>query len=222
MVLEDTTTIIPALNEESSIGHVLKETLKVCPNVIVVDDGSTDRTAEIVRSEYPSVMLLQHDDRRGKGAAVRYALERTQTPYVALQDADCEYPPGNLALLADAGQCDMVVGQRTMVVTDFYRQVSMGSFTANKIFAHLAGVPDVFSGQRILNTEFMRSLDLRANGFEIETEMTFKAIRRRASVVFVPVGYHPRTKAEGKKICFKDFIKISAMYCKLSLQGAPA
>lgn len=222
MSLENTTAIIPALNEESSIGRVLEETLKVCPNVIVVDDGSTDRTAEIVRGGYREVTLLRHDERRGKGAAVRYALEKTKTPYVALQDADCEYPPNNLALLAEAGMCDMVVGQRTMVVTDFYRQVSLGSFTANKIFAHLAGVPDVFSGQRILRTDFMRSLDLRSNGFEIETEMTFKAIKRKASILFVPVGYHPRTKAEGKKICFRDFLKISAMYCKLSLQGVPA
>ncbi len=114
MGLENTTTIIPALNEELSIGKVVEETLKVCPNIIVVDDGSTDKTAEIIRSAYPSVLLLQHTERRGKGAAVRHALEHTKTPFVAMQDADCEYPPCNLALLAEADMCDMVVGQRTI------------------------------------------------------------------------------------------------------------
>lgn len=113
----------------------------------------------------------------------------------------------------------MVIGQRTMVITDFYRSVPLSSFAANKIFAHVSGVPDVFSGQRVLNTKFMRSLNLQSNGFEIETEMTFKALKRKAPIRFIPVEYYPRTKQQGKKIHFLDFVKISTMYLRLQLAG---
>lgn len=217
------TVIIPALNEENTIGDVLDETLKVSDDIIVVNDGSTDRTAEIVgsyRDRTNKVRMLTHPHRLGKGVALRHALDHVRTPLVALQDADLEYPPENLALLAESADYKMVIGQRTMVMTDFYRSVSLSSFLANKMFAHLAGVPDVFSGQRVLQTEFMRSLDLKSDGFEIETELTLKALKRKASILFVPVGYHPRTKEQGKKINFIDFLKISTMYVKLQVNPA--
>lgn len=218
---QEMTVVIPALNEENTIASVLDETLKVTEKIIVVNDGSTDRTASIVgayREQHQGIRLLSHATRQGKGVALRHALDYVDTPLVGLQDADLEYPPTNLTLLtAESGENKMVIGQRTMVMTDFYRSVSLGSFMANKMFAHLAGVPDVFSGQRVLHTEFMQSLDLKSNGFEIETELTLKALRRKAPILFVPVGYHPRTKEQGKKINFMDFLKISAMYAKLQV-----
>lgn len=222
MDTNNVTVVIPALNEENSIARVLHKTLNVIGKVIVVDDGSTDRTAEIVKQDFPSVLLIKHPSRRGKGAALRTALDHAETPFVALQDADDEYPPENLVILASQEGYDMVVGQRTMVVTDFYREVGVSSFVANKIFAHLAGVPDVFSGQRVLRTDFMRSLNLCSNGFEVETEMTFKSLRRGAKIQYVPVGYYPRTKEMGKKIGMSDFLKISGMYLRLSINGAKA
>ena len=66
----------------------------------------------------------------------------------------------------------------------------------------------------------MRSLNLRSDGFEIETELTLKALRRQVPILFVPVGYHPRTKEQGKKINFMDFLKISAMYVRLQVSPA--
>jgi glycosyltransferase involved in cell wall biosynthesis len=219
----DMTVVIPALNEENTIASVLDATLKVTDEIIVVDDGSSDRTSLIVgeyRDRHRGVRLLRHHTRKGKGCALRNALEHVRTDLVGLQDADLEYPPENLVLLTEQGDYKMIIGQRTMVMTDLYRQVSLTSFAANKMFAHLAGVPDVFSGQRVLQTDFMRSLNLRSDGFEIETELTLKALRRQAPILFVPVGYHPRTKEQGKKINFMDFLKISAMYVRLQVSPA--
>lgn len=215
---QDVTVIIPALNEANTIAEVLDETLKVTDQIIIVNDGSTDATADIVtdyRDRHAGITLLHHASRQGKGTAVRHALGYVKTPLVALQDADLEYPPENIALLMKGPEYDMVIGQRTMVMTDFYRNVSLGSFVANKIFAHLTGAPDVFSGQRVLRTEFMKSLNLVSAGFEVETELTLKAIKRNAPVLFVPVGYSPRSTEQGKKINFLDFLKISAMYAKI-------
>ena len=221
--MKDMTVVIPAMNEESTIASVLDETLKVTDDIIVVDDGSTDRTSFIVESyaaRHDGIRLLRHATRKGKGFAIRNALNSVRTNLVGLQDADLEYPPENLRLLKREDNYKMVIGQRTMVMTDFYRSVSLSSFVANKMFAHLTGVPDVFSGQRVLDTEFMRSLNLKSDGFEIETELTLKAIKSNASILFVPVGYHPRTKEEGKKINFMDFIKISLMFVKVQVRPA--
>ncbi len=220
-MIQDLTVIIPALNEESTIAEVLAQTLPVTRNIIVVDDGSTDDTARIAAA-YTSkgVRLLSKPEREGKGAAIRSALSLVDTPMVALQDADLEYPPENLVSLAQDTEHMMVIGQRTMLVTDFYRTVPLSSFAANKIFAHVSGVPDVFSGQRVLNTRFMRSLNLQSRGFEIETEMTLKALKRKAPIKFIPVDYYPRTKEQGKKINFTDFLKISTMYLRLQFSAA--
>jgi glycosyltransferase involved in cell wall biosynthesis len=185
----------------------------------VVDDGSSDRTSLIIKSDFPSVQLLQHKVRKGKGAALRTALSSIDTPYIALQDADEEYPPENLVLLALQDGFDMVVGQRKMIMTDFYRQVEVPSFVANKIFAHIANVPDAFSGQRILRTDFMKSLDLQSNGFEVEMEMTIKSLYRGAKIKYVPIDYYPRTKEMGKKINILDFLKIVGMYLRLRMKN---
>lgn len=219
-MIQDLTVIIPALNEESTIAEVLSQTLTVTRNIIVVDDGSTDDTARIAAA-YTSkgVRLLSKPEREGKGAAILSALSLVDTPLVALQDADLEYPPTNLVPLATDTEHLMVIGQRTMVITDFYRTVPLSSFAANKIFAYISGVPDVFSGQRVLHTKFMRSLNLQSNGFEIETEMTFKALKRKVPIKFIPVDYYPRTKEQGKKINFRDFMKISTMYLRLQFSA---
>lgn len=222
--MKDMTVVIPALNEENTIAGVLDDTLKVTDHIIVVNDGSNDRTEQIVaeyHERHRNVRLLTHATRQGKGVALRHALDYVRTPLVGLQDADNEYPPENLAVLAEQDEeYKMIIGQRTMITTDLYRSVSIGSFMANKMFAHLAGVPDVFSGQRVLDADFMKSLNLRSDGFEIETEMTFKALKRNAPIMFVPVAYHPRTREQGKKINFFDFLKISSMYVRLQVGAA--
>lgn len=214
------TVIIPALNESATILGVVEKCLQVTDHVIVVDDGSNDNTGALVAKEYPHVRVMFHDRSKGKGSALLTALPHVNTPLVALQDADCEYDPLAILTLMAATPSDMVVGQRTMLMTDFYREVGICSFVANSVIARIIGSPDVFSGQRVLRTEFMRGMGLRSKGFEIETEMTIRAIDAKADIRYIPVSYSPRTKEMGKKIGSLDFLKILVMYARLKIAGA--
>ena len=217
---EQLTIVIPALNEENTIAAVIEDAVHYAKKIIVVDNASTDKTAEIARS-YNHVELLSLPI-KGKGRAMIHGLLSVATPYVAFQDADREYPLENMVkLYSPNDEYDMVVGVRGGEgMTSIYQEVSLGSFVANKIMVSLTGVPDVFSGQRILRTDFMRSLKLSSTGFEIETEITAKSLCRKANIKYVRVAYHPRNHAEGKKIRGLDFFRILFMYSRVNLNHA--
>lgn len=213
--------VVPVYNEEHSIGRVLTTVLDLpfVDRVIVVNDGSTDRTGAILSpfERNRKVKLIHFPVNRGKGAAIRAALDFVKTEYVAFQDADLEYPPENLRKLYAAARfsdADMVVGVRTMS-WDEITGISLGSFIANKLIVKLTGCPDVFSGQRIVKMEFLRKVGLESSGFEIETELTMKAILLGYDVAWERVSYFPRSRSEGKKIGFLDFLKIMRTYYKL-------
>ena len=213
--------VVPVYNEEHSIGRVLTTVLDLpfVDRVIVVNDGSTDRTGVILSSfeRNRKVKLIHFPVNRGKGAAIKAALDFVKTEYVAFQDGDQEYPPENLRKLYAAARfsdADMVVGVRTMS-WDEITGISLGSFIANKLIVKLTGCPDVFSGQRVVKMEFLRKVGLESSGFEIETELTMKAILLGYDVVWERVSYFPRSRSEGKKIGFLDFLKIMRTYYKL-------
>jgi len=203
------TVIIPAFNEEAYIGETLRQVSSLNCSIIVVNDGSTDRTGSIAR-ECEGAYVLDLPENRGKGHAVKMALELVKTPYVALQDADLEYSPLSLRYLMERCDCDMVIGTREISVGS----MSVTSFVANKIFQTLLRSPDPFSGQRVMRTDFLRSMGLSANRFEIETEITIKARRAGAAIKYFSIPYTPRTKCLGKKIGFVDFLDISNLYIR--------
>lgn len=212
------TVIIPVLNEATTVVAIISavRAADFPKRMIIVDDGSTDGTVEAIESVAgEDLQLLKNGRNYGKGYAVRRALEFVDTEYVALQDADLEYPPCGIKTLLDAcrGQ-DMVVGLRTMVQSGIYTDIPLTSFVANKLFCWLMNVPDPFSGQRLLKTSWVKAQGLRANGFELETELTVKALRGNANISFVPVGYLPRSREEGKKIGFSDFLRILWVYSR--------
>jgi len=213
------TILIAAYNEEKFVGKTLEEVLSLPfrKQVVVVDDGSKDGTYSILRSFGEDIVLLRNLENRGKGYSLRKALRYAVGKDVVFQDADGEYPPANIERLIDKREkagADMVVGMRTMDVVALYRDVSLTSFVANKIFVKLMGIPDVFSGQRLLKTELLKRMSLESEGFEIEAEISLKALKLNASIEFVPVSYYPRKREEGKKIGFYDFLKISGYYLK--------
>jgi len=215
------TVVVPVYNEEKSIGSVLSAVIDLpfVEKVIVVNDGSTDRTGVILApfENLRKVEVIHFPVNRGKGAAIKEALKRVDTEYVAFQDADLEYPPENLRRLYSAARllgADMVIGVRTMS-WDEITGISLGSFIANKLIVRLTGCPDVFSGQRIVKMEFLRKVGLESSGFEIETELTMKAILLGYDVAWERVSYFPRSRSEGKKIGFLDFLKIMRTYYKL-------
>jgi len=224
LTLEDNkpeiSALVAAYNEERTIGCVMQQLLDIglFAEIIVVNDGSTDATGIIADryAKYECVRIIHMPGNRGKGACIARGIEAVSTDYVAFQDADTEYSVINMHRLSH--ECcdgtDMVVGVRAMHPVEIFR-MSWGSFIANKIYKGLTNIPDVFSGQRIVRTAWARSINLKSKGFEIETELTVKALKTGARLKFVPVMYSPRKV--GKKIGARDFIKISRAYISLKL-----
>ena len=221
--------IVPVYNEEATVGLVLSKLtrLEFIREVIVVDDGSTDRTYEVISEmEGGKIVSVRIDRNRGKAEAVKRGLSlvSSEAEVIAIQDADLEYPPENLLRLYDAylvTDADMVVGVRTMT-WDEITGISLGSFVANKLIAYLMGCPDVFSGQRLIKKSFIEEVGLSSKGFEIETELTMRAILGGYRVVWERVDYKPRSRAEGKKIGALDFLRIMRTYWSSKLSKGKA
>jgi len=209
--LKNTTIIIPVYNEVNTIVEIITRCLAVAENIIIVDDCSNDGTKELVQKKFPHVTLLSYDRHKGKGYALRFALKECNTDWVAFQDADLEYSPEALVSLQNIA-IEVAVGVRSLNLSDIYRKITIGSFLANKMFAYLLDTPDPFSAQRIIKTSIIKGLNLKSNGFQIETELTIKL--KKFNTVYGTVPYKPRTKDEGKKIGFKDFIKIIIIYIR--------
>lgn len=209
--------LIPVYNEESTIGDVIDrvtavELVGVEKEIIVVDDGSTDRTAEIVRGRAAQIRHI-HEGRAnfGKGAAVRIGLTYAQGDIILVQDADLELDPSEYAALIgpiERGETNVVYGSR------FRRRnaIPLRTRFANGLLVWLTNVlygsrlTDMETAYKVFRAGTVRRLRLSALRFEIEPEITSKLLRLGERIVEVPVRYRPRTKDEGKKIGWRDGI----------------
>lgn len=217
--------IIPVFNEEHTISRILQEAtqqnlreLDWEKEIIVVDDGSRDKTGEKIASwihETPEhergVRMVRHGDNRGKGAAIRSGLGYATGDAVLIQDADLEYNPADIPRLLGAfGEgVDAVFGSRNLAPTGkgywhFVVGVKVLTMFTNILFhAHLT---DVYTGYKLVRTEQLRACKLACNGFDIEAEITAKLLKRGAIIAEVPIHYFPRAFREGKKIRARDGI----------------
>ena len=214
--------LVPVYNEEEFAGALL-ERVFVAPlpdsctlEVIVVDDASTDSSLEIVSrfaAAHPGkVRLIRHDQNRGKGAAVRTAIEHATGDFGLIQDADLEYDPAEYRKLLKPlieGQADAVFGSRFVVArerTVLYYWHSV----ANKMLTTLCNImadtnlTDMETCYKAFRLALVKSIPLRSNRFGIEPELTIKLAQRNSRIYEVPISYHGRTYAEGKKIGLKD------------------
>ena len=211
--------VIPAYNEERFIGTLLRQIkavdlapLGVDKQIIVVDDCSRDRTAEIVEAE-PGVTLHRMPTNGGKGRAVRAGISKATGDYLIIQDADLEYDPSDYVPMVrtlQAGTCDAVYGSRYL---------GKGKHASQSWTAYLGGrslslVALAFTGRYLTDTVtalklFKRadvaSLPLETTGFETDHEITARLLARGARIVEVPIGYSPRSREEGKKIGLRDW-----------------
>lgn len=215
--MPELTLIMPAFNEEATIAGAIERALGVELDVdgrelIVVENGSRDRTREILRSgEWPdSVRVVELDVNRGKGGAVRRGLEEARGRYVGLLDADLEYDPADLGPMLDAVRnegMDAAFGTRVWQAHSAY---SFWYVTGNRVINTTANVlynvwlSDCMVGLKLIPTDLMRSLPLREDGFAFEAEIVARLLRRRARIFEVPVTYRARTRAEGKKLHASD------------------
>jgi dolichol-phosphate mannosyltransferase len=207
------TVIVPAYNEEAFISQVLENLLaeSTPKEIIVVDDGSKDRTAEIVQTfAGRGVKLLRHERNAGKGAAIHTALAQAGGRFVIIQDADLEYDPHDFpAILAPllSGAAEVVYGSRNMtrnprVSKLFYWGGRAVTFVANSLFgSHLT---DEATCYKAMKRDLMQGLHLQSRGFGFCAEVTGKLLRRGVKIKEVPIRYCPRDWHEGKKIKMSD------------------
>ena len=222
--------LMPVYNErervERAIDEVLGTELPSDFELIVVDDGSTDGTRDILRGrEWDSrVRLFEHPENRGKGAAVQTALAQAEGEFSAIFDADLEYDPGDLALLMPPlldGRANACFGVRAF---DGYTSHSFLYVLGNKgvtlacnllfnVYLH-----DIMTMHKMIRTDLFRSLPLQAQGFSIEPEITARLVQRRERIFEVPVHYRARSTDEGKKLNSVDGFRVigTLLRCRFS------
>jgi glycosyltransferase involved in cell wall biosynthesis len=213
------TFLVPAYDEAATIASVLDaiEALGLDREILVVDDGSTDGTADVAArwAEGRDGVVLLRKVNGGKGSALRHGIPHATGDIVVVQDADLEYEPRDVpALIAPIveGRADVVYGSR----------LSGGGAQRAYMFWHLAGnrflslvtgvlfnttLSDMETGYKAFRREVLQALPLTEDGFGIEPEITGWICRRRARIYEIPISYFGRTYAEGKKITWKDGVE---------------
>jgi glycosyltransferase involved in cell wall biosynthesis len=211
--------IIPAYNEERFIREIIKRvragsTTLSC-EIVVVDDASHDATVSVVEQLIgegkDDLRLIRHPVNRGKGAALRTGLAEARGDIIIIQDADLEYDPRDYPRLLEPileEHADVVFGNRFHGGP--HRVLYFWHYTANRIltlFTNLLtglNLSDMEVGYKVFRADVLRRLDLTAERFGIEPELTIKVARLGVRVYEVPIRYHGRTYAEGKKITWRD------------------
>jgi glycosyltransferase involved in cell wall biosynthesis len=203
--------LIPAFNEEATIGEVLERiaTLGLDAQVVVVDDGSSDRTGEIAK-EHGATVIRQAN--AGKGAAIRAAIRAIDGDVAVIQDADMEYDPAEVPELIEPivrGVADVVYGSR-LRGGKAQRAYLFWHLLGNRFLSFLTSalynttLSDMETGYKAFRADVLRSLDLRENRFGIEPEITAKICKRKLRIYELPISYYGRTYEEGKKITWRD------------------
>jgi glycosyltransferase involved in cell wall biosynthesis len=208
--------VMPVYNEERTVAAAISRVRDVDLDIelICVNDGSGDGTQTVLerlreRGAIDTLILQPHN--QGKGAAVRRGIQAATGDVVVIQDADLEYDPQDLPALLDpilTGRADAVFGSRFAGgphrVLYFWHSVGNGFLTlVSNMFTDL-NLTDMETCYKMVRTDLMQSLPLKTNRFGIEPEITARLAQARARIYEVPISYHGRTYAEGKKINWKD------------------
>jgi SAM-dependent methyltransferase len=223
------TVLVPVYNERHLVEPSLRRVLDLrhelirSLEVIVVDDGSTDGTPDVVQrlaDQDPRLRFIRHERNQGKGAAIRTALAHAHGDISIVHDGDMEYNPADIPSLlvpfATEG-ADAVFGSRYLSST--YRRALMHRHSVmNKTLTFLSNwlsdlhLTDLETGYKAVTTTLLKSIPLRSNDFRFEVEIAFKLAKRRARIFEVPIRYLPRSYEEGKKIRARDgFLALLAM-----------
>lgn len=190
--------------------------------LIIVDDCSTDGTSKIlerIAAREPRIRLYRHEVNRGKGAAVRTAIEKASGDFVIVQDADLEYDPNEYPKLLKPlldGHADAVFGSRylageqTRVLPFWHSMINKYLTLVSNMFCNLK-LTDMETCYKVFRTDLLKSIPVRSDRFGFEPEITMKCAKRKLRIYEVPISYHGRTYEEGKKIGWKDGVKAFAV-----------
>jgi len=210
--------LMPVYNERAFVVNAVKQALDVtypCDvELLIVDDGSDDGTADVLADlQDPRLRLQVHSRNQGKGAAIQTAAAGATGDYVVILDADLEYDPEDIPKLLEPvldGRANVVYGSRTFgshsAYSFWYVMGNKGLTTAaNVIFnSYLSDLETCF---KLMPLELFRDLRIRSAGFGMEAEITGKLLRRRIRPYEVPISYRTRTREEGKKITWRDGVE---------------
>ena len=216
--------LIAVFNEVNTVAEAVRRvgSLNLPKEIIIVDDGSTDGSRDLLKrlereaksAPDPLNELKIHFQpvNQGKGAAIRSALSHVTGDIVIIQDADLEYDPGDYMKLLEpilSGKADVVYGTR------FYgggphRVLFFWHYLGNQFLTLLSNVltnlnlTDMEVGYKVFKTDVLKNIEIKSNRFGFEPEITIKVAKKKCRVYEVPISYHGRTYAEGKKITWKD------------------
>ena len=213
--------IIPALNEEKTIEELIQRVKRVSlleleKEIVVVDDGSRDRTIEILK-RMPDIRLVLHEKNRGKGAALKTGITHAGGDILLLQDADLEYNPEDYPVLLQPileGKAEFVMGSRFL-----FQKPRFFSADGDPFFSHYIGnqmiirLTNFLYGQKMTDYEgcykvftksLIQTIPITADGFAFDNELICKSLRRGYPLVEVPIQYYPRLYSQGKKIRWGD------------------
>ena len=214
--------VIPVYNEVVTVESLLRRVREVPLHleVIVVDDGSTDGTRDILPRLEGTLIdrLLMHEKNAGKGAALRTGFRHATGDVVVVQDADMEYDPHELPMLLAPilrGKADAVYGSRFLGgphrVLFFWHSVGNRVLTLLSNMFTDVNLTDMETCYKMVRRELLQSLPLSAERFGIEPELTARLAQAGARIYEMPISYDGRSYAEGKKIGWKD--GVSALWC---------
>jgi glycosyltransferase involved in cell wall biosynthesis len=217
--------IIPCYNEENTIFLIVEKIKKIkslTPEIIIIDDCSTDNTSDILKKIshlYPDIKIATHEKNFGKGAAIRSGIKLVTGNIVLLQDADLEYDPNdyhNLLQPFAETDADIVYGTR-FKGGKYVRLHFFWHYLANKILTTITNIvtnlnmSDMETGYKVFKSDVIKNIKLNENSFGIEPEITVKLAKKKYIFYEVPITYNGRSYEQGKKITLKDaFI---AIYC---------
>ena len=212
--------VIPIYNEEKTLLTILEKVRaqKWDKEIILVDDGSTDGTREILNNlDYPEVRVFLHEENQGKGAALRTGFEKAAGDIIIIQDADLEYNPDEYGILIQPildDWADVVYGSRFMGGP--HRVLYFWHYCGNKLLTLLTNIlfninlNDMETCYKVFRKEALEGVEITSNRFGFEPEITAKMVKSNQRIYEVPISYFGRTYEEGKKITWKD--GITAIY----------
>ena len=204
--------VMPVYNEQNTLREAVEKVMNVAmvKELIIVDDGSTDGTREILKTlgSDQRIKIVFHQDNQGKGAALATGFKEVTGDVVIIQDADLEYDPEefkDMIIPIQKGKADVVYGSR-LTFAKPQRAYMFTHRIGNKIVTLFAGIlynttlTDIESCYKMFRADLLKDIKIRSKGFEVEPELTAKLLKKKLHIYEIPISYYGRTYEEGKKI----------------------